>query len=391
MSGMNSLAARIASLLVCAALGGLVPPAALGAPSVKEKTAELKALRARIAKVQSTIHATRTRMDAVMSDLREKELAIAKATKRLQEIDAGIDTRQRKLTALQKKKAQREQDIADQRDALARQIRSAYMAGSSDYLKLLLNQQDPALLGRSMVYYTYFNRARTRRIAKVTRTLKDLVSLREAIKLETDKLRQLKADQEAKIKDIDQNRKARQILVAKLRQKLKGRTHELQGLRENAKQLERLVDALRQAHIDVPEPAAAHGKFADLRGRLRWPATGPITGRFGSPRKDGTLRWHGVMIRAKPGTEVHAVDSGRVIFADWFRNMGLLIIIDHGDGYMSLYGHNQTLYKSIGDWVNTGDVIGTVGDTGGLDGPGLYFEIRHNGNPQNPALWCKRG
>ena len=380
-----------ASLLLCTALGAMLPTGAVGAPSVEEKAAELKALQARIAKVQSVIHATRTRMDAVMADLREKEMAIAQATKHMQAIDDAIQARQLKLAALQDERHAREQDIAAQRESLARQIRSAYMAGRSDYLKLLLNQQDPALLGRSMVYYGYFNRARAERIAKLTHALNDLDDLRQAIKLETGKLRQLKSEQLAKIDDIDKNRKARQVLVDELRGQLKGKANELQGLRENAEQLERLIDALRQTPITIPEPATPQGKFADLRGQLNWPATGPITGRFGRPRKDGTLRWHGVMIRAKPGAKVHAVDSGRVIFADWFRNMGLLIIIDHGDGYMSLYGHNQTLYKKIGDWVNTGDVIGAVGDTGGLDGPGLYFEIRHNGDPQNPALWCKRG
>lgn len=387
---MKTLAARTARLILCAALGTLPLQAAVAAPSVKEKAAELDALRARIAKVQSVIHATRTRMDAVMADIHKKEMAIAQATERVHALDKAIQTRQGRLEALQKEKQARQQDIADERESLAREIRAAYMSGRGDYLKLLLNQQNPALLGRSMVYYAYFNRARTKRIAAVNRALNELDSVRQAIKLETGKLRQLKAEQVAKIADIDSNRKARQVLVAKLRDRLKGRNNELQTLQENAKQLERLIDALRQAHISVPQPAAPHGKFADLRGQLRWPAKGTITGRFGRPRKGSALRWHGVMIRAKPGAEVHAIDSGRVIFADWFRNMGLLIIIDHGGGYMSLYGHNQTLYKTVGDWVNAGDVIGKVGDTGGLDGPGLYFEIRHNGNPENPALWCGR-
>ena len=158
----------------------------------------------------------------------------------------------------------------------------------------------------------------------------------------------------------------------------------------NEKQLERVLNVITESMPEILTEPGEHKAFASLKGKLYWPALGTVRALFGKPRKVAKIKWNGVIIKARRGNNVRAISHGRVAYADWLRGYGLLIIIDHGDGYMSLYGHNEDIRKETGDWVEEGEIIGSVGNTGGQAKTGLYFEIRHNGKPTNPKIWCRK-
>ena len=209
-----------------------------------------------------------------------------------------------------------------------------------------------------------------------------------SIKQQTQQLEELQQNQQAKLKEFQSYRDSRQVITARLQAYIDEQGIQLQFLQKDEQELAKLVSELKhqelaiQVYEDMPP-------FTSLKGKLNWPARGKIAKQFGKLRKGGQLKWQGVTIAAKNGVEVKAITTGKVIFADWFRNMGLLLILDHGDGFMSLYGHNERLLKKAGDWVLSGEIIARVGDTGGQQKSGLYFEIRKSGNPINPNLWCK--
>ncbi|NOZ36592.1 MAG: peptidoglycan DD-metalloendopeptidase family protein [Gammaproteobacteria bacterium] len=273
---------------------------------------------------------------------------------------------------------------------MSRQIRSAFMIGRQEYLKLILNQQDPALFGRTLVYYNYFNQARSEQIAQVQVALEKIEKLSARIRLESKKLRQIRVKQQAEKKAQEKTYRARALVLARLNRKIKNKSQQLTQMSANEKRLQHLLQAINQAMPDIFAEVDKQKPFAAYRGKLMWPVRGKLKRLFGKRRRAGKLKWNGDMIMAAKGREVHAISHGRVAYADWLRGYGLLLIIDHGDGYMSLYGHNQSLYMETGDWVDANEVIGEVGDSGGQQRSGLYFEIRYKGKPTNPGRWCKR-
>ena len=263
------------------------------------------------------------------------------------------------------------------------------MTGKGDYLKLLLNQEDSALVGRVLAYYDYHNRARTRHINNITEMIDAIAQIQISIQLENDALAQLKTEQLNKRNAIELSRKTRSKIISRLEEHITEQGLQLQSLHQQEKELSSLLATLGKAEDtiiffeDIPP-------FSSLKGKLNWPTQGKLLNRFSSKRKGGALKWQGIKISASPGSEVRAVSTGKVVFADWFRNMGLLMIIDHGEGYMSLYGYNQSLLKKPGDWVVDDEVIAYAGDSGGQSESSVYFEIRHRGEPLNPVLWCKK-
>ena len=271
---------------------------------------------------------------------------------------------------------------------MAQQARAAYKAGRNDYLKLLLNQEDPNLIGRILVYYDYFNRARSNRIEKINKSLDEINRIKVNIQAEKGKLDNLRNEQLGKLEDFTQSRNARKQIIQKLQEYINDTGKQLQVLQRNEREIEELVSGLQQQD-SIVRSFEETPPFNTLQGKLKWPVSGKISSRYGALRKGGKLKWQGVMIRADAGTDVRAISSGKVVFADWFRNLGLLIILDHGNGFMSLYGHNERLLKKVGDWVPADENIAKVGDTGGQEQPNLYFEIRNGGVPVNPGLWCK--
>ncbi|MCG8324444.1 MAG: peptidoglycan DD-metalloendopeptidase family protein, partial [Thiotrichales bacterium] len=305
------------------------------------------------------------------------------------QLNVGIAEKYKGIQNLQEQQQQQVQQLQQKQALLAGQIRSAYMSGRSDYLKLLLNQEDPKHIGRVLAYYDYHNRQRTHGIHNTLHRIAEITSLEKTIQDENAALISLKTEQESQLADLHSSRTMRQSIIDKLDQFLDEQGLELKRLQVQETELKKLLANIGESgdgSIGFFEDIAP---FGTLRGALEWPIRGRILHHFGSPKKGANLNWQGILISAPEGTEVKAVSTGKVIFADWFKNLGLLLIIEHGDGYMSLYGHNQSLNKRQGDWVLPGEPVATVGDTGGQSLAGLYFEIRHRGKPLNPVQWCK--
>ncbi len=220
--------------------------------------------------------------------------------------------------------------------------------------------------------------------------LQSLAKLEQEISEEEQRLQQLFAKEEVEKQQLELAGEKRERIIAALNLQLQSKAQELEGLQANEKQLQSLLIELQDVLADIPLDPAANTPFSSRKGKLPWPATGRISASFGSTREVGKLRWDGVLIEAPEGREVRSVHYGRVAFADWLRGFGLLLIIDHGDGYMSLYGYNQSLFKETGEWVEAGEVIAQVGSSGGRSSTGVYFGIRHNGEPVDPKGWCKQ-
>jgi septal ring factor EnvC (AmiA/AmiB activator) len=370
------------------ALWLLAAPALGGERQAKE--AELKRLRAHIASLQQELETVRGRYDSLRGELRRTERAIGIISRKLKELSGELQRQQQRLGELRRRERELQQSVAEQRHHLSGQIRASYAMGRQEYLKILLNQESPATVGRMITYYDYLNKARTERIGTLNKTLSELEQVRAELEAETARLRTLR-DERARERDaLNATRREREQVVGKLRSEIKDKDQRLGGMLRDEEELQSLIRALSEALEDIPAEPGNRKPFGKLKGKLKWPTRGPLVISYGSPRKLGKLTWQGVMIGADSGQEVRAVSHGRVAFADWLRGYGLLIIIDHGDGYMSLYGHNQSLYLETGDWVEPGEVIATVGDSGGLERAGLYFEIRKNGKPSDPVRWCRR-
>ena len=354
------------------------------------QTNDLESVRSQIEEVESNIDEARSESDKLQEELRLTEIAIGKQSINLRELEEHIQKRYGRLDQLKKIISEHEQSLAREQQYLAGQLRSAYMNGRSDYLKLLLNQENPAKVGRVLAYYDYYIKARTQSINSIRDKVRLVNELRTSLESETGSLEQLKQRQLEKKEELLSYRESRNRILERLQEDIKSKGQELESLKEHEHKLAMLLDKLnRKKDSTVVFDDAT--PFSTLKGNLEWPVNGTLQVTFGSLRRRGTsLRWQGVKIAARAGAEVHAVHNGKIIFADWFRNLGLLIIIDHGNGYMSLYGYNQDLLKKTGDWVLAGEPIAHVGDSGGQISPGVYFEIRHQGKPLNPTLWCRK-
>jgi septal ring factor EnvC (AmiA/AmiB activator) len=365
----------------------------LHAEDLEEKSAQLDSVRLQIEDVKTSMEKARLETDALQTELKKNETSTGNIALNIREIERQLQQRSGRLNQLNDRKSLHEKALAEQKQALSQQIRSAYMVGKNDYMKLLLNQEDPARVGRALAYYDYHNQARAQQITTVNKEIEAIIQLENNIKRENDALLKLKENQLAKEKEIAHSRREREIILAKLLNELEKQGFELQALQQQEQETKNLLEKLieEQARDDRGSVAFFEDipPFNSLKGKLDWPIKGKMLVRFGSRKHGGKLKWQGVVINAEIGVDVLAVSGGQVVFADWFRNLGLLIIIDHGDGYMSLYGYNQSLLKKTGDWVLPGEVISLAGDSGGQLRSGVYFEIRNNGTPVNPARWCR--
>jgi septal ring factor EnvC (AmiA/AmiB activator) len=355
-------------------------------PDLKE--AELKQVRNRIDSIRRAIHADAERRDALAGQVKEAELKIQTARERLSDVRAQRIASENRLAELEDEQATTNKRIDAERDALAAELKVAYMNGHQEQLKLMLNQQDPARLGRMMAYYGYFGRARAERITAISEHLAHLELIAENIERETDKLRELEQDQARDVKSLAGARDQRARTLAQVQSKIKNRNDELTKLQREAQALEKLVEELRRAIEEFPE--LAEQPFQRVKGKLPWPVKGSLLARFGQLRAGGPLKWQGVVIGAERGTQVRSPYYGRVVYADWLPGLGLLVVVDHGGGYMSLYGHNEQVYRRVGDRVSPGDALAAVGDAAGLGKPGLYFEIRKGREAQDPGIWLAK-
>lgn len=356
---------------------------------VAAKKAKLEHLREEISQVQSAQRDEINRRDSLTRELRSVEKTIADLGHDVSRLDAQVADKQAELKDLQAQQAQSRAALAEQKKALAAQVRAAFAAGREEYLKLLLNQEDPVLLGRMLAYYDYFNHARSDRIAKVNAELDKLARLNAQVKDTLGHLTDLRDARKAKLADLKRTESDRKQVLAQLNRSIREHNSRLSRLKQSEATLAALVKRLESVFADIPKGLDKNVAFASLKGRLSWPVPGALANRFGADQPDSRMPWRGVVIKAAAGTPVKAVARGRVAYADWLPHFGLLVIIEHGDGYMSLYAHNRELYTEAGDWVEAGQVIAKVGESGGQDAPGLYFELRKNGKPFNPTAWVR--
>jgi septal ring factor EnvC (AmiA/AmiB activator) len=354
---------------------------------------KLEQLRQQIKTLRTELNSDRERKQDLQSLLRNTETRIGKVVALLKGLKRQLRRQNRELNKLNKRRKQLRANLQIQRVNLARQIRAAYVIGQQEYIKILLNQQDPAAVSRTLTYYDYFNGARLERIQSIDARLTDLQTVEQKIKRKKAKLEQNRLEQSREKNQLEKNRGQRSEVLAKLNQQMQAKGKRLSLMLEDQRRLQRLLNRLADEPADfTPSLLTEQGErkaFAQLRGKLAWPSRGRLTNRYGGRRKVGKIKWQGVMIKAPEGTDVSAISHGRVAFSDWLRGFGLLTIIDHGDGYMSLYGGNQSLYKEVGDWVEAGEVIASVGNSGGNKNTALYFEIRYKGKPTNPLKWCR--
>ncbi|MBI5783301.1 MAG: peptidoglycan DD-metalloendopeptidase family protein [Gammaproteobacteria bacterium] len=377
-----------ASLFLCTFLIAFLNPA-YGTDARGGDEERLKKLRVRIETLQEKLNDTRGRRDDVREEVRGLERRIGSLLHNLRETDARLHTNEKKLADL-KTRAAREQDkLGEQRQQLARQIYTAYLMGRQEYPKMLLNQENPSRVSRVVTYYQYLNQARTERIGHIQTSLSRLETLEREIREHRHELENLRTSQREQKTSLETSRARRGELLASLNREVRDQSNQIDRLRADEKRLEQLIEELKTVLPDPPLPSGANTRFARLRGRLPLPTRGGILARYGAHKNVGNLKWRGLLIGGSEGQSVISVYRGRVVFADWLRGFGLLLILDHGDGYMTLYGHNQSLHKGVGDWVEAGETVASLGNTGDMAQPGLYFEIRQNGEPRDPLIWCK--
>jgi len=348
---------------------------------------KLEQIRVEIHKLAEEQRSTAAKRNDATNALRDADLKIAALAKTLRSIDQQLSGQQAKLDGLLVQQSALDVKLKDQRDALAALLRSAYAMGRDEELKLLLAQDHIDDISRMLAYYRYFERARVHEIDGLLQDLQALAQLQADIERETAALKASRDERVIQAQLLDGEREQRHQLLGELDAALKDQTAKLAALGKDEKALVDLLAKLRDIFADIPQHLAGAEPFADLRGRLNWPLRGKVVERFGATAVDGERGSQGVLIAAKDGSEVRAVSHGRVVYADWLRGYGLLLIIDHGEGYLSLYGYNETLLKEAGDWVDAGEVVATSGDSGGRKTAGLYFELRRDGKPIDPAAW----
>ena len=357
-----------------------------GLARVKER--ELERVRERISELKVRMDDRAAERDRITADLQATEVLIAKQRIQLAELERQKTFSENRIRELEGQVRAREAELGRETDLLAAQVRAAYTNGRQERIKLLLNQHDPSSLGRMMAYYRYLSEHRGENIDAVNKQLSELASLHSGAASERDRLAVLASARQQELASLDKAQGQRKHLLVTLQARMREEGAEIERLAAEEKDLTRLIAELTSILSDYPITSEA--PFTELKGGLTWPVAGTLLHDFGQPRAGGTLKWNGVVLAAPRGREVRAIYHGRVVFADWLAGLGLLVIVDHGEGYMTLYGYNETTLKSTGDWVAPGDVIATVGASGGQSRSSLYFEIRQGAKPIDPRGWITR-
>jgi septal ring factor EnvC (AmiA/AmiB activator) len=380
------IAAACAALL--AALSASRPAAATQPADSAQAKAKLAAVRARIAELTGRMGAQLAQRDSLSARVRETELVIASKRQRVEELHGEQSAAEQRRSELRAEEARNLSALQAERASLSAQARAAYMLGRQEELKLLLNQSNPATLGRTLTYYAYFAEQRSQKIKSIQGDEARLQQLVAQIEQQSQELHNLEDAATQEIAGLQHARAERSVAVAALTKKLESGNQELGNLKREEQAVEALVADLARMMQDFPtDPSQS---FDRLRGKLPWPVVGRLTARYQTSRggSGGGVRWNGVMIEAARGAKVRAPFFGRVVFADWLQGLGLLMIVGHSGGFMTLYGHAEVLYKSVGDRVAPGDVIAALSDTEGAK-PQLYFEIREGRKTVDPKLWLK--
>lgn len=422
--------------LILLALSCLLSPAF--ADERAQTQQQLEATRQDIAELKKMLGKLQEEKSGVQKDLKSTETEIGDLEKQVEALQQELKKTEGELERLDTEKKKLQSARVEQQRLIAIQARSAYQSGREEYLKLLLNQQNPEKFARTLTYYDYLSKARLEQLRTFNETLRQLANVEQDISRQQAQLLAQRGNLESRRQELEAVRNERRQVLAKLNTDMQARDQKLQSRQQDQAELTKVLKTIeetlaRQAReaeearkkallaqqqaeeqrrqqqalaaneeeapkktrttlgpLVSSEGASYGGAFSAARGKLPWPVNGRLLARFGDARGgDDRAKWDGVMIGANPGTQVRAVHGGRVVFADWLRGAGLLVILDHGNGYLSLYGHNQSLLKRAGDIVKAGEAISTVGDSGGQDSSGLYFAIRQQGRPTDPSQWCR--
>lgn len=376
--------------LVALCLSFAAGPIAAQQSSDDDYQAKLLELQHSIKLLQGEIKKVKGSRDTLQTDLQSSEVDIGALISKIQGLQGELASGKKQRLQLSRKRTELQTQSRAQQEAIGQYVNSAYRLGRQSQIKLLLNQQDPAELARTLKYYDYFIDARAEKIDAYLETISELNSLEPRILEKTESIKASQKSLQRRHQQLLGKQQARQQTLAKLNASIKSKDGQLKQKAQDRRRLEDLIKQVSEAIANLEIPGG-DASFKQRRGKMQWPVKGSIANHFGTAKAGGKLQWDGVRIHAALGNQVQAIHHGRVVFSDYLRGHGLLLIVDHGKGYMSLYAHNQSLHKELGDWVASGETIATVGNTGGQSQAGLYFEIRHQGQPTNPARWCKRG
>jgi len=378
-------------------LAVLTAGAQAAAPSSTAQKQELNALRNRIDTLQKTLAASEETKNEAVDALRESERAISESNRLLRELAEDQRAVNARLADLREQNQRTSGDLDAQRTRLARLLYQQYTGGQPDALKLLLNREDPNRIAREIHYLTYLARARAELIANLRANIGRISDLTQETQEESTALAAINAAQQAQRKRLESEKAARKAVLVNVSRQIEKHRREISTLKRDETRLAKLIEQLSQMlartkpprlrNERLPDGAPAIGAFGQLKGRLYLPVRGELKNRFGGPREGSGVLWKGLFIASPTGQDVKAIAPGRVVFADWLRGFGNLLIIDHGDGYMSLYGNNESLFKQVGDAARSGETVAAVGNSGGNMDSGLYFEIRHQGVAFDPLGW----
>ncbi|ONF43613.1 peptidase M23 [Marinobacter lutaoensis] len=362
----------------------------VAAPPDTDVTPEqLEDLRERIGAIDKWLAEAEEDRSALERQLSATERRIGQLTRERRALRRQIEQQQQRLQQLEQEAARLSDTLERQRDSLRQQIRAAWMEGDTPALKVLLNEADPSRIARTLTYYEYLSRNTVERLEAFRRSLAALKQTQTEAQATRTHLAESEQDLARRQQQLSATRQSRERTLAALEADIRSRRNQRDELEADRKRLEALLEEVQRAIADIPAPNESQ-PFASLRNRLPWPVQGKVISGFGDRYADGKLRRTGLLIRTAEDAPVKAIHYGRVVFANWLRGFGLITIIDHGDGYMTLYGHSSSLFTSPGDWVEAGETIALAGRTGGTEEPVLYFEVRHNGKPDNPRRWLAR-
>ena len=348
--------------------------------------AELSTLRERIGELEKALRADVSERDTAQAELREAELRLARLNRQNRALEQQRREAAAELARLEARQARLARERGVQLDWVSRTARAGYMNGRQELARMLLNQEQPDAVARLLRYQEYFQRARQQRVSMINRDMDELLDAVAATEAARQVLDERQAELEQQRIELAAARKERSQTLATINKRIGSGKQRLDSLRNDEKRLAKLLTDVGRSVADIPTTPSGV-PFGKLANKLPWPVQRRIVAKFGSPR-EGSVRWSGVLLDVPAGTPVRAIHPGRVVFADWLRGYGLLMIVDHGGSYLTLYGQNETLTREVGEWVTAGDVIARVGDSGGSNRTGLYFEIRRAGVPVNPDQWC---
>ena len=389
---LTPLAVRRLKSLLALVLAGVVVAlsAAAKAQDDDPRQAKLEALKATINQLKGELDTVKDSRDGLLKNLEQSESKIGELNKKAKELEKKIENNQAQLRSLRQEKETLASTKKQQQQQVAEHLNTAYRLGQQSHLKLLLNQRDAAMVARNLKYFDYLAAARAQHISDANHTLERLGRIEPDIAAEHTLLasnnKSLREQQQA-LKEQQQERKR---TLAKLEATINTKDQQLKASEKDQKRLQNLIERVVRVATGKLDAPVNNQNITALKGRLPWPTKGRVSHSFGSQLLEGKMNWQGMMIDAPSDTPVMAVHHGRVVFSDYLRGHGLLMIVDHGHGMLSLYAHNKTLYKTIGEWVNAGEIIAAVGNTGGQAQAGLYFEMRQNGNPINPHSCLKK-